>query len=64
MRAKHLVDDIQNSDKMLIGFQRKASVQLKSSDINWVIPNAGFVKLNCDGAVRDLLRRQLRVVES
>lgn len=64
VRAKHLVDDIQNSDKMLTGFQRKASVQLKSSDINWVIPNAGFVKLNCDGAVRDLLRRQLRVVES
>lgn len=39
---------------MLIGLEKKVSIQHPSSFINWVSPIPGYVKLNCDGAIRSL----------
>lgn len=51
-RIKHLVDEVQNSDRLLNGLCRKVSHQLLNSNINWEVPVLGYAKLNCDGAVR------------
>lgn len=51
-RVRHLVDEVQNSDRMLIDLNKINSNQQMSSNINWEVPATGFVKLNCDGAVR------------